>query len=141
MSDVDDVKDKLGDHTYLMLSDGLQKLFIEKENNLYELNFVVTKFTHMDANVYVAVPEKLTQIIKMTDDEYTELKKLLTKTKNFANPCCNIVLGGIVERLISRNNIELIGQYHPDDSEDEPINNETEMTVLPKVVIIGCKKM
>lgn len=142
MTEVDNVKDKLDDNTYLTLTDGIQKLFLEKENNLYEIIFLTSKFTHVDVNVYIAVPKKYTQIIKMTEEEYTELKKVLSKSKNFAQLCCNMILSGIVERLISRKNIELVGQYHPNDTDDdEPINNETEMTVLPKVVVVGCKKL
>lgn len=139
MSDVDDIKEKIDDETYLKLTSGLQKLFKEKENKLYELSFITTKFRRLDTNVYNATPNKSNQIIRLSDDEYTELKKELTKTKSFSKCCCNEVLQGIAERLLTTNT-ELVGQFMGSDTEDQPFENGMEIMILPRVVILSCKK-
>jgi len=140
MSSVDNIKDKISDDEYLKLTADLKLAFDEKENKLYEITFISLNYSRLDTNIYSVMPSKFSQIIKLTEDEHRELRKLLTKTKNFVKLCCNIVLDGIVDRLIHTEYSELIGQYQT-NNQDDMSDTGIEMSIKNNLVITGCKKM
>lgn len=118
-STIDDNKEIMTDEIYKSLVDGLHDLFKHNDRHMYIISFLSTKYINRTTNHYLSRIKKYKRVIKLTSEEYDELKIQLDRTNNFAIDCCNIVLCGISDRIFEdSNSSELIGLFQTEDDSD-----------------------
>ena len=146
LSNIDEIKEKLDSEKYLQLTNNLQKLYKSMDNNFYNVKYVTQNFTRCGMNSYTAKSSVKKEIIKLTDEEYTELQKKLNETDGFVTCSCNMVLAGIKERLGYQKYTELVGTFQANCIDDEDsladiFDKTFELTLHPSVTIVSCDKL
>lgn len=146
INDIDEIKEKLDSEKYLQLTNNLQKLYKVLDNKFYSIRYVTQNFTRCGMNSYTAKSTAKKEIIKLTDEEYTELQKKLNETDGFVTCSCNMVLAGIKERLGYQKYSELVGTFQANCIDDEDsladiFDKTFELSLHPSIAIISCEKL
>ena len=146
LNNIDDVKEKLDSDKYLEISNSLNSLYKILDNKFYKVRYLTTRYTKNGKNSYLQMFKQCKEIITLTDEEYTELQRLLIDGDNYASACCNMTLQGIRDRLNYTKYYELIGHFEAnsirDDDEVSEISDLSfEMTIVPTVVFLGVTKL
>ena len=146
LNNIDDVKEKLDSEKYLEISNDLNSLYKILDNKFYKVRYITTRYTKNAKNSYLQMFKQCTEIILLTDEEYTELQRLLIDGDGYASACCNMTLQGIRDRLNYTKYHEIVGHFEANSIRDEDEVCEIgdlsyEMTIVPTVVFLGVHKL
>ncbi len=146
LNTIDEIKENLNSEKYLEISNDLNSLYKILDNKFYNVRYVTQNFTRCGMNSYTAKSTVKKEIIKLTDEEYTELQKKLNETDGFVTCSCNMILAGIKERLGYQKYSELVGTFQANCIDDEDsladiFDKTFELTLHPSIAIVGCDKL
>ena len=146
LNNIDDVKEKLDSEKYLEISNSLNSLYKILENKFYKVRYITTRYTKNGKNSYLQMFKQCKEIITLTDEEYTELQRLLIDGDGYTSACCNMTLQGIRDRLNYTKYHEIVGHFEAnsirDDDEVAEISDLSfEMTIVPTVAFISVTKL
>ena len=146
LNNIDEIKNQLSSETYLQISNDLSSMYKILENKFYSIKYVTQTFTRCGMNSYTVNSTLKKEIIKLTDEEHTELQKKLNETDGFVSCSCNMVLVGIKDRLSKPLYSELVGTFQANCLDDEDsladiFDKTFELTLHPSIAIVGCEKL
>ena len=146
LNNIDDVKELLDSEKYLEISNDLNSLYKILENKFYKVRYITTRYTKNAKNSYLQMFKQCKEIILLSDEEYTELQRLLIDGDGYASACCNMILQGIRDRLNYTKYHEIVGHFEANSIRDEDeiaeINDLSfEMTIVPTIVFLGVHKL
>lgn len=130
---LDDNKQKISNKLYLQISDLNQKGYNIQSDNIYRIEYIISKPLHISENFYRTKIMKHKALVKLCEEDYDKILHYI----NNSCQCSNLIVENIKEQ-INLNSREIIGNTICSECEDSETQNSIQ--VISEIYILSIIK-
>lgn len=93
---LDDNKQKISNKLYLQISDLNKKAFDIQSNNIYRVEYIISKPLHISENFYRTKIIKEKSLVKLPQEDFEKLKEYLDNNRC---QCSNLIINNVKDQI------------------------------------------